>query len=315
MSSGNDNKSAKSAVKIVFIAALERSGSTILDLKLGAQPGVVSLGEVWRVIKPHGAGLESVRDRVCSCGELGKDCSLWSTVLKKIEESGAQTLAERYEVFADVVRHVYGKDIVVVDSSKSIQSLWALAETQNAEVKVVFTARDVRGWTESIRSARKRKKELPWKKVFDPDFRFFWVAYLRHNILRLLPFWLPHEWIFRNARIRRNIRKSGCPSRNISYESLVFRTEETTDAILQFLELPSERREQPKKLHSSHVIRGNRTAFTSDPEAPLKYDATWMRLWSPAIIFVLFPWVAWYNKNWVHRVLEQPPEAKATTKS
>jgi len=287
-------------MKIVFISSLERSGSTILDLKLSSHPKMISFGEVWRVIKPHGAGLDSVRGRLCTCGELGRDCSVWSHVFDRIEDSGADTLHQCYVVFLDVVKEIYGNDIVVVDSSKSIKSLDALAHIKNAELNVLFTARDVRGWMESIHKAKKRKKEIPWSRVFQPGFKYFLVSYIRHNILRLFPFWLPNEWMLRNLRILHNINKSRLPCLLLSYEELVFRPKNTVERIENFLELPQDQHLTVKEPNVPHIIRGNRTAFKSDQKAPLRYDGKWMSLWKSSAILSVLPWIAHYNKKWVY---------------
>ena len=173
---------------LLFISSLERSGSTILDLSLSRYSNVISLGEVWRVIKPHGAGIESVLSRDCTCGKQVENCMLWSGVMHRlsaIDESAP--LKERYEILLEHISQVYGDDVTVVDSSKSLQALKSVRELSGVDVKVLYTVRDVRGWMESIELADKRKKELSWGRIFEPDFKQFRLSYLRHNILRKIP--------------------------------------------------------------------------------------------------------------------------------
>jgi len=291
------------AIKVAFISSLERSGSTILDLKLSSRAAVIGFGEVWRVISPHGAGLSSVKKRLCTCGEIGGNCSFWASVFLAIESTGAGTLTERYEVFLDVVKQQYGEHVVVVDSSKSIHALDALFRAKNADVYVLFTIRDVRGWISSIRKAEIRKREMPWRKVFDTDFKYFFFAYIRLNILRLLPLWLPNEWLLRNLRILGDIKKKRLKFIRMSYEELVFESDSAFTRIEKFLDIDDNQESLGNDSNSLHIIRGNRAAFTSDPSASLYYDTHWMSSWRSFVAPIFLPWVAWYNKKWVYAYL------------
>lgn len=293
-------------MKLIFISSLERSGSTILDLKLSSYANVLSLGEVWRVIKPHGANLESVYQRECTCGKLAEHCPFWSPVLERINQLGDEAdLAQRYSSLIDVTSELYGNNMVIVDSSKSIQALHALTLLNGIDVRILHTIRDVRGWMDSIRRAEKRKRELPWGKIFESDFKDFKLAYLRHNILRTLPFWLPHEWLLRNKRLHAHIKQSNFPKLDLSYESLVFATQKTLAQIENFAGLDiSDDRSEPFD-QQTHIIRGNRTAFSSSPDAPLYYATNWMSEWRFSAMIGLLPWISNFNKRYVYSFLNK----------
>lgn len=294
-------------MNLLFVSSLERSGSTILDLKLSNYSNVLSLGEVWRVIKPHGAGLDSVFDRECTCGKKANQCEFWSPVLESIGHlKENSSLSQRYASLIDVAEKIYGKDIVIVDSSKSIQALQALtsfSSSQKVSIRILHTIRDVRGWMDSIRRAEKRKKEMPWGKILEPDFKFFRLAYLRLNILRLVPFWLPHEWLIRNKRLFKYAQQSEFPLMDLSYESLVFNTDELMLEIEKFAELKRPLDNAEASVREMHIIRGNRTAFTSSPDAPLYYRANWMSKWKWSAMLTFLPWVSKYNKRNVYYYL------------
>ena len=203
-------------MKIVFISSLERSGSTILDLSLSQYPEVISLGEIWRTIQPHGTTLDSVRNQLCSCGFTAKSCPLWGPVLDALSDMNPKSsLTDCYQTMLNVVQVKTGGNVILVDSSKSIQALNALKNIQEFEIQVIYTIRDVRGWMNSIWNANQRKTELPWKKILEPNFSMFWLSFFRHNILREIPLWLPNEWLLRNLRLQRNITKSGLKQLNI----------------------------------------------------------------------------------------------------
>ena len=291
-------------MKLLFVSSLERSGSTILDLKLSTYSNVVSLGEVWRVIKPHGSSLESVLARECTCGKSAESCSYWAPVLERIKQLGDKAdLEQRYAALIETTSELYGKDAIIIDSSKSIQVLQLLQSLRETDIRVLYTVRDVRGWMDSIRKAEKRKKEMPWGKIFEPDFKDFRLSYLRHNILRNVPLWLPHEWLLRNKRLQRHIKRSGFQSMNLSYEALVFDTDNVMSKIENFADLKNHENGDESPGREMHIIRGNRTAFTSAPDAPLYYGAQWMSKWRWSAMISFLPWVSKYNKRNVYYYL------------
>ena len=62
---------------VVFILSTGRSGSTLLDMLLGAHPQLCPLGEIHYLQ----GGLEL--GRFCGCGMPLKDCKFWQSVLEK----------------------------------------------------------------------------------------------------------------------------------------------------------------------------------------------------------------------------------------
>jgi hypothetical protein len=65
--------------KVLFIVGWDRSGSTILDLVLGAVDGFFAVGELhhlWR------RGI--VEERLCGCGKRPIDCPVWAPILQEI---------------------------------------------------------------------------------------------------------------------------------------------------------------------------------------------------------------------------------------
>lgn len=294
-------------MKFVFVSSLERSGSTILDLSLAQYPNVISLGEVWRTIRPHGACLDSVLSRECSCGKKGGDCPFWSAVLASVSALGPEaSLSECYSALADAILEHYGNEVILVDSSKSLQALDAIRQVQGFDVHVIHTVRDVRGWMNSIRKAEKRKKELPWGKIFEPGFGMFWLSYLRHNLLRKIPLWLANEWILRNLRLEHAIAKSGFKRLDISYEAMVFSNRKTMAAIENYLGInPSLHKDRHDLRPQIHIIRGNRTAFQSISGDALRYDSTWMRKLRYCVMLIIMPWVMAFNQKKVYSHLDQ----------
>lgn len=67
--------------KLLYIASLPHSGSTLLDLLLGSHEETVSMGEVhylnWQLMNRHSEDEQSY----CSCGEKFDTCSFWRPIL------------------------------------------------------------------------------------------------------------------------------------------------------------------------------------------------------------------------------------------
>lgn len=83
--------------KIIYITSLSRSGSTILDMILGAHANGVGLGEVTRVLGMREEQLEKSLDgRVCSCGATARECKVWGPYLGWLSKNLDQERAEKY---------------------------------------------------------------------------------------------------------------------------------------------------------------------------------------------------------------------------
>ena len=66
-------------MKVIYIAGLYHSGSTLLDMVLGNLPNFVGLGEVFLTFKGE------FKDR-CTCNQPIEKCEFWGDVIKKLQE-------------------------------------------------------------------------------------------------------------------------------------------------------------------------------------------------------------------------------------
>src|SRR5262245_43457673 len=118
-------------MKIIFIASLSHSGSTLLDLMLNAHPQVASAGELKQLSRCARFERRGRRHR-CTCGAKSLwDCTFWSRVSCLTKQATGQTIGElNVENYNDVegfqrdnlvlfnaIALAAGKDYVV-DSSK-----------------------------------------------------------------------------------------------------------------------------------------------------------------------------------------------------
>jgi hypothetical protein len=287
--------------KIVFITSLERSGSTLLDITLGRHPDLVSFGEVARVLLPHGGGgMPSVVDRPCSCGSKVADCKFWGAVTQEISKrESSLTLQDRYRIFLDHFHGMYGASKIPVDSSKFLKALGALVaqKQEGLDIRVLFTIRDVRGWSSSSKRADKRKREIPYSRVFSRDIIQWWKPYLRHNVLRHLPFWLPLEWFLRNSIIGRFIRQNNISAHHLSYEMLALDTDKTLSNLHSYIGVePGLHIDKPQ----THIVRGNRMAFGHSKISKIKYDHQWLKEVWTQYEAMAWPFVMTKNRDWVY---------------
>jgi Sulfotransferase family len=248
-------------VKVIFIASLSHSGSTLLDLMLNAHPDVVSVGELKQL--GRFARLEKPGRRLrCTCGaESLWVCEFWSKVSAHIEASIGRTIGninvENYDdaesfdrdnaaVFR-AVAEVSGKDYVV-DSSKQIERLERLMAIDAIEVIPVFLLRDPKG---QMCSAQKRP-----------------IGFVK----------LIENYVRTNRRIYHLVRNKRHAV--IHYEELVQRPEETLQSLMQQLGLSFDRSQMLWASHIRHNVGGNgmRRRETSE----LKLDERWREHWNVA---------------------------------
>jgi hypothetical protein len=145
-------------VKIVFIASLSHSGSTLLDLILNAHPDVTSVGELKQL--GRFARLEKPNRRLrCTCGaESLMTCEFWTSVSALTERATGRAIGElNVENYAD--RRSFDADNTalfeaiatvagtryVVDSSKQVARLALLIKNPALDVFPIFLIRDPKG--------------------------------------------------------------------------------------------------------------------------------------------------------------------------
>ncbi len=143
-------------LKTIFIGGLNRSGTTILCMILGAHPQCIAVGEVEIVIRSNQnrKWIESHYNR-CTCGQ----CTFWPEVMKRIDQSGSDDLKERYRIFLNTFADCFPNKIPV-DSSKTISSLNAISSVSSC--RSVRIVRDVRGWCVSRKGKITPNQMLEW---------------------------------------------------------------------------------------------------------------------------------------------------------
>jgi hypothetical protein len=147
-----------------------RSGTTILEILLSNNPGVVGVGEITHVFRDG-----VIRDDICSCGSKANNCSFWGRILKKIPfldilSNDYEALFRKFDwhlgFFKQVLNRFDKRDIAaynignkilfdgvselsncdwIVDSSKYASRAVALSRAFPGQVKIICLTRSPHG--------------------------------------------------------------------------------------------------------------------------------------------------------------------------
>ena len=248
--------------RLLLIRGLGHSGTTILDLALGAHPSIIGLGEAVRILQRPGAdeverGPAQLRgslrfERHCTCGALASECPVWGPALDWLLEHDHQPLDSKLQHLLSVLTTV-GQPQWVVDSYQDDRYLpfWDEADVG---IRVIHLTRDVRSWVHS-RSRKERQKGRPFPEL--------------QPLLR---------WWHLNARDERRFAQLGDRMFRLGYEELALQPEGTLRRLCDWLELPfSPTMLEPGSCSTSHVLSGNRMRFDPILRKTIRYDGTWMQ--------------------------------------
>ena len=279
-------------MKVLYIAGVGRSGSTLLERMLGAVPGSVNTGELNAIFSRVAS-----QDQRCGCGTQFSVCPFWTAVGTEAFGGWAQVTERmtylqprlvrqrhvlrmltgvapaRYRLeldeYLDVHRRLYeavaavsGAE-VVVDASKSTAQLFALRRIRGLDLRVINLVRDSRGVANS------------WNKagIVKPQSNdgAFMGTYAPH---RLAVLWAA-------LQLECAVLRAAAPySARVRYEDLVARPRPTLERALTGVGLaPSAGAldhvgESSVRLTPSHGVAGSRTRFT-DGRIELALDDAW----------------------------------------
>jgi hypothetical protein len=243
--------------KIIYIAGLGHSGSTILDMSLGTASGVVGLGELKTLMDDH------TRDRhytsLCSCGKKATDCIIWKDVPNLLE--GKKGDPGKIEAILSLLRKKFGKDVILVDSSKNSYGYLEYLRVQH-DLRVVYLTRDVRSW-----------------------------SYSRHLSTGKPVLYFVLRWLLENIKLLAQLKKMEIKPLKAGYEELALFPEHVLKRIAEFTGLEYVDSMLSPGMTNSHIISGNIARADAMKRMSWKYDARWMvsrrmMLLSPLLLLV-----------------------------
>ena len=252
---------------LLLIRGLGHSGTTILDLALGAHPEIVGLGEAARILERPKAGEEKRgpamlrgplrKERLCTCGSTAEECPIWGEILQNLAVHDDQALTVKMRSLIErVVKHQaeQGHHVAAIVDSFQEDLVLPLQLTKEMDVRVIHLVRDVRSWLHSRLRASKQAH------------RFCSEA-------RTLA-----RWWYVNWKLERILKRSACPVLHLGYEELALRPEVALRHVCAWLGVsfaPSMLK--PGCNSRSHILSGNRMRFDSQKNNAILYDDSWLR--------------------------------------
>jgi hypothetical protein len=284
-------------LKVVFIASLSHSGSTLLNLLLGNHPNLIGLGEIDTILHMTPSRLESEKVMRCSCGERVATCRFWAPAVSALLAHPHASLRQRYSILFDTFQNIYGGDYQIVDASKYIHALRLVSAMPEIDLKVVHLIKDVRGFVVSHRDATDAEMKYRHLPVIGST-RFSRWLYLHTNKTPTYLFW---KWYLRNTAVTRLLDSSSIKNVRIGYDELAQHPAEILQQIFRFLEVPppNDSATIPRQTNS-HVFMGNPMLADQEKMGVVRYDDRWKSRQDWWVTSKLFPHIMRFNNNVVY---------------
>ncbi len=269
-----------STYKLLYLASLPHSGSTVLSLMLGQQNEMVGLGGIDRAISAlaHSPG-EAMRE-LCSCGKTVADCDYWGQVLPHAHHVKGAPMKEKYVLALSIFQRVFGEKAWPVDSTKHAEPIETLSEISEIDLRVIHLCRDFRSAVvSSIDLIINRKNRL--------RFRFFKSMELAH------------KWHHRNSKIRSVIKRKQVAYLGVGYEELCLAPTLFFNLIGDFSSTNFTKFPSTINGSNSHLFIGNGMRKQKHKES-LLYDYRWMNRSEWIFVSLLMPWLKKSNDAWVY---------------
>lgn len=272
---------------LLLIRGLGHSGTTILDLALGAHPQVIGLGEAVRVLDRPGVheahqGPQQLRgqlrfERHCTCGAVAAECPVWGPILPWLPRNDDCSMTEKV---SKLIQPLASESLRwVVESYQSDEQLIEAGDL-GRPLRVIHLTRDVRSWVHSV--SRRR--------VFRQGKR---VGVGWRSLLR---------WWRVNHCLDQRLKCSGHPVFQLGYEELALAPELALKQLCRWLELDFDAAMLRPGMHStSHILAGNRMRFEPGRSDAICYDGAWMASSALSLRMApLLPPVARLNRRLVY---------------
>ncbi len=243
--------------KVIYIAGLGHSGSTILDMSLGTLSGVVGLGELKTILDDHSRDIHY--KSICSCGKKASDCLIWKEVPQLLE--GKSDDREKIDAIIKLLQVKFDDNCILTDSSKNSYAYLQYLN-KKYDLRVIYLTRDVRSW-----------------------------SYSRHLSTGKPVIYYILRWVLENKKIRIRLRKMGIKAMNVGYEELALFPEHILKMIAAYSGLGYANTMLTPGMTNSHIISGNVARADELKKSCWKYDARWllsrrMLMLSPIFLFI-----------------------------
>lgn len=289
-------------IRVLYVYAHARSGSTLLDRMLGQAEGFVSTGEMRHI------WTDGFRDNLlCGCEQPFQSCSFWKEVVaqafpdpsavdhasltelahdlenrallaRRLPQLAARNmpaaLQSRFEPLMDYTAPIYraihdvSGGAVIVDSSKTPAYALLLKRLPGIQMHVVHLVRDSRAVAFSSQR-KKRRPEIQSGEAF---------------MATVTPQASAMTWIACNG-LGQALRRAFGSYSVVRYEELVSRPAETLSRIMACIQSPPPAVDYVHNgeltLSMAHTLAGNPMRFQKGV-LPLRTDAEWVAKMKPA---------------------------------
>ena len=248
---------------LLLIRGLGHSGTTILDLALGAHPRVMGLGEASRILdRPNpgeeGRGPAMLRgpqrqERRCTCGRTAAGCPIWGPTLDWLVTHDDHSLPEKMRHLLNRSAEATEQPVQVFVDSFQDELVLPQAMPADVDVRVIHLVRDVRSWLHSrMKAARQNKRVLPDSRTLA-------------------------RWWYVNRKFDRVLQQCGRPVFRLGYEELALQPERSLRLVCDWLGLGFHGEMlTPGRHTTSHLLSGNRVRFDVERTSTIRYDAAWL---------------------------------------
>ncbi len=287
------DRSTPGTTRVLYVAGMGRSGSTLIERAIAQIPGACGVGEL---VFLWDRGLR--RDERCGCGERFSACSFWQRVgtaafdgWDQVDADEMIKLANEVDDLRDIVglatpfasrgfrarqrryldhyerlyagvREVTGCD-VVVDTSKLTPLAYNLRRSSRIDLRVLQLVRDPRAvaysWTKKV-----RRPDVPGADAYMPTYRPSYMALL---------------WSGHNALLEL-LKKLGPKGDRLRYEDFVADPRGWLERIAEFAGLDASGgaldfvTDAGLDLGTVHTVSGNPSRFQTGL-VPLRRDDAW----------------------------------------
>jgi len=288
--------------RFLYIVSLERSGSTPLTFNLGLRPGFAALGEIDRTLalmaRPGGFD-----GRDCSCGATIGACPVWQPLAARARDLAALDVAGRYRLLDSLLEPVLGNGTVIVDGSKPLDTLQAIAPVLEGRLAAVHLVKDVRAYLEStLRRMATMDRERLWSEAVARQP-------VRARLMRAMPASLVYllRWARQNRAMRDWLSGSDLPWMRIGYETLCASPHDWLDQMAALACAPETRPGQ------HHILLGSFGYLDGSGSKGLTADQRWSDSPRRTTLGLAHACVAGLNKALAETAIHQPASARSIT--
>lgn len=288
----------------LFIFSAGRSGSTLLDLMVGAHPQVASLGEITYLPR------SLKRNAICSCGAPVLECGFWSTLVDRIHQRlGPDMRQTPYDLdlgFMYATHHVDMEkqtrsyvlgwkllngmfilrtwlggailDLFLRKLYRTIDNNFSLFDLVRAEAKTAVIVDSSKAYVKGLAMYRRRPGQVR-AILLSRDGRGVMYSRMREGIPRETGL---KSWKTYYGRALPLIEKTIHPDHllRVKYEELVSDPAGSANRIFEFMGLPKLQGDIDFVSRIQHMPEGNDTRLRG--LSNIKLDEAWRRELSPA---------------------------------